>query len=101
MVLRQIFKCDEQEAEDVMYINWLMLILAGMTGLQAYDPNTKKWGQAHSQARFVILQVLLEGAKDLVDIKIQANKDDGKPDLLVSLNRFVRLSYSDRNLHGR
>lgn len=51
-----------------------------------YQPQTETWLQAHSQARFVILQVLLEAGQDLVSIK--ATKDEkGREDLLLSLDR--------------
>lgn len=72
-----------------MYVNWLSMVLSGLRGLENFNADTKKWNQAHSQARYVILRVLLEGAKELIDIKHVTNKEDGKPDLLVTVNRFV------------
>lgn len=47
----------EQPGDDIVYINWLNMVRAGVLGLQYYSPEAKKWGQAHMQARFVILQV--------------------------------------------
>jgi dipeptidyl-peptidase III len=49
---------------------------AGLTGLEFYTPETKEWRQAHMQARYVILRLLLE-AKD----------EAGKP--LLSLQQLV------------
>lgn len=77
----------------MLYVNWLMMVLLGLKGLETYNPAIEKWGQAHSQARFVILRVLLEEAKDLIDIQHVTNKEDGKPDLLISINRSVRSSF--------
>lgn len=42
--------------------------------------------QAHSQARYVILQVLLEAGEGLVSMTKYVDKD-GKDDLLLSLDR--------------
>lgn len=44
------------------------------------------YNQAHMNARYVILQVLLEAGDDLVTIK-ELTGDDGKPDLVVALDR--------------
>jgi len=42
---------------DVLYANWLSLCLAAVKGLELYNVKAKQWNQAHSQARFVILNV--------------------------------------------
>lgn len=42
--------------------------------------------QAHMQARFVILRVLLEAGKGLVGLK-EVTGADGKPDALITLDR--------------
>jgi len=46
--------------EDICYVSWLWMIRAGVLGLSAYDPAKNSWGQAHSQARYVIYRVLAE-----------------------------------------
>ena len=51
-----------------------------------YNPQTQVWMQAHSQARYVILQVLLDAGQDLVKVAKVTGKD-GKDDLLLTLNR--------------
>ncbi|OQR77211.1 dipeptidyl peptidase 3-like [Tropilaelaps mercedesae] len=83
----KVFKHEGQEANDLVYVNWFAMALSGLRGLENYNADTGKWGQAHSQARFVILRVLLEDAKGLIDIKTVTNKDDGKPDLFITLDR--------------
>ena len=45
------------EAGDVLYVSYLSMARAGLNALETYDPIKRKWGQAHSQARFSILQV--------------------------------------------
>ena len=38
---------------DIVYINWLLMARAGLTGLEFYTPETGGWRQAHMQARYV------------------------------------------------
>lgn len=59
---------DEQEANNVVYINWLMMARAGLVALEFYRPGAKTWGQAHMMARFAILQVMLEAGENFVTI---------------------------------
>ncbi|KAI8139800.1 peptidase family M49-domain-containing protein [Fennellomyces sp. T-0311] len=58
-----------QEAEDVVYIMYLNMARAGLTGLEYYDPEAKKWGQAHMQARYAIFNVLLKAGQGFVSIE--------------------------------
>ena len=45
---------DKKDAEDVQYITFLLMARAGLKALEFYDPVTKKHGQAHMQARYVV-----------------------------------------------
>lgn len=36
---------------DIVYTNWLLMVRAGLLGLEFYTPETKGWRQAHMQAR--------------------------------------------------
>jgi len=47
---------------------------AGLTALEFWDPATSKWGQAHMQARFAILQVFLRAGNDFV--KLEQTEDN-------------------------
>jgi len=71
--LLEIFGHKGQEAEDIFYINWLIMVRAGIRALEFYTPEHKKWGQAHMQARFVILRVLMNAGEGLVQIKRTAD----------------------------
>ncbi|KAM9301527.1 dipeptidyl peptidase 3 [Gastrophryne carolinensis] len=84
-VLR-IFGHEGQEAQDVLYVNWLNMVRAGLMGLEYYTPETGRWRQAHMQARFVILQVLLEAGENFVAIS-QKVGSDGRPDAEVTVDR--------------
>ncbi|MEQ2192740.1 bifunctional diacylglycerol diphosphate phosphatase/phosphatidate phosphatase [Xenoophorus captivus] len=77
-----IFGHDAQDAEDVVYINWLSMVRAGLLGLEFYTPESKSW----RQARFVILRVLLEAGEGLVGLE-EVTGQDGKPDARITLDR--------------
>lgn len=81
-----IFNIPAEDKEHVKYMLWLDMFFAGIKGLEMYQTKQGQWGQAHSQARFVILQVALEAGEGLVDVKEVVGKD-GLPDLLLSLDR--------------
>ncbi|KAM4617532.1 dipeptidyl peptidase 3 isoform 1-T2 [Discoglossus pictus] len=89
-VLR-IFGYESQEAQDVMYVNWLNMVRAGLMGLEFYTPETGRWRQAHMQARYVILRVLLEAGENFVTVT-QNEGADGRPDVQVALDREKILS---------
>ncbi|XP_017276869.1 dipeptidyl peptidase 3 [Kryptolebias marmoratus] len=81
-----IFGHEGLDAEDVVYINWLSMVRAGLLGLEFYTPESKSWRQAHMQARFVILRVLLEAGEGLVGLE-EVTGQDGKPDARITLDR--------------
>ncbi|XP_033735100.1 dipeptidyl peptidase 3-like [Pecten maximus] len=81
-----IFGHTDDDADDVIYINWLNMVRAGLLALEFYSPETGAWRQAHMQARFVILRVLLEAGNGLVTIK-HFTADDGSEDMVLKLDR--------------
>ncbi|XP_068115619.1 dipeptidyl peptidase 3 [Hyperolius riggenbachi] len=87
----KIFGHESQEAQDVLYVNWLNMVRAGLMGLEFYTPETGKWRQAHMQARFVILRVLLEAGEGFVTVTQKVGAD-GRPDAHVTLDRSKILS---------
>lgn len=67
---RRVFGFEGARAEDIAYANWLSLLHAGVAkALETYDPTSGSWLQAHSQARYVILRVLLEAGEGLVSVE--------------------------------
>ena len=53
----EIFGHSGAEAEDIKYVNWLSLLHAGLKGLEMFSTASGEWKQAHSQCRYVIMQV--------------------------------------------
>ena len=82
----EIFGHQGADAEDIKYANWVSMVLAGVKGLEMFSPTSGEWKQAHSQARFVIMQVMLEAGEDFLTVK-DVTGEDGKPDLLIVMNR--------------
>ncbi|KAI0383834.1 putative dipeptidylpeptidase III [Hypomontagnella monticulosa] len=71
-------------AGDVLYASYLSMARAGLTSLEMWDPKSRKWGQAHSQARFSILKCFLEAGDDFC--KLDYNGDD-LSNLTIKLDR--------------
>ncbi|KAL2845378.1 peptidase family M49-domain-containing protein [Aspergillus pseudodeflectus] len=80
------------EAGDVLFASYLSMARAGLVALEFWDPKTKKWGQAHMQARYSILRTFLDAGDDFV--KLSYTKED-LSDLEIRLDRSKILS------HGR
>lgn len=81
---KEILNIFSHENDDVSYVNWLSELRAGLMGLKYYHPETDKWGQAHMQARYVILKVCMEAGNDLINI-IHDENDENK--IYIKLNR--------------
>lgn len=73
---------NQTEIDSLIYATYFELILAGIESLKMYNPPGKKWLQAHSQANYVLLRVLLENAecRELISFKLLDINDtaDGK-----------------------
>lgn len=67
----------------MLYINWLLMVRAGLLALEFYDPATNNWGQAHMKARYAILRVLLKAGQSFVTITPKPDYSDA----VVQLDR--------------
>lgn len=72
------------EAGDVLYTAYLQMARAGVAALEFWDPKSRKWGQAHMQARFSILRTFLNAGVEFCELEWQ--KED-MSDLTIRLER--------------
>ena len=80
------------QAGDVLFVAYLQMARAGVAALEFWDPKSKKWGQAHMQARYSILRTFMDAGGNFCELK--ATKDD-MSDFEINLDRSKILS------HGR
>lgn len=80
------------KAGDVLYASYLSMARAGVVALEFWDPKSRKWGQAHMQARFSILRTFLDAGDDFTKLDY---KQDDLSDLTIRVDRSKILS------HGR
>lgn len=45
LVRRSIFGHEGEDAEEVVYVNWLNMVRAGLLGLEFHTPESKSWRQ--------------------------------------------------------
>lgn len=74
----------DSEAGDVLYTAYLLMARSGIAALETWDPQSHKWGQAHSQARYSILKCFLDAGSDFC--KLNYSKDD-LSDLTIRIDR--------------
>ena len=73
-----------RKSGDVLYASYLSMARAGIAAVEYWDPKSRKWGQAHMQARFSILKTFLEAGDGFC--QLDYSKDD-LSDLTVKLDR--------------
>lgn len=71
-------------AGDVLYTAYLQMARAGIAALEFWDPKSRKWGQAHMQARFSILRTFLNAGVEFCQLEWE--KED-LSDLTIRLER--------------
>ncbi|VEU19951.1 DEKNAAC100712 [Brettanomyces naardenensis] len=68
--LLKIFGYNTKEEQDrVIYVSYLSMCRAGLLALEFYDPENKKWGQPHCQARYAIMKTYLNAGKGLLEFE--------------------------------
>jgi len=72
------------EAGDILYAAYLSMARAGIAALEFWDPKSRKWGQAHMQARFSILRTFLNAGVEFCELEW---KDESLDDLTIRLER--------------
>ena len=82
----------QSTAGDVLYVSYLSMARAGLAALEFWDPKSRKWGQAHMQARFAILQVFLEAGSDFVALSPNIESAEDLSNLVVRVDRGKILS---------
>lgn len=85
------------KAGDVLYTSYLSMARAGVVAVEFWDPKSRKWGQAHMQARFSILKTFLDAGEGftLLDYK----KDD-LSDLTIKLDKEKILTVGRKAVEG-
>ncbi len=81
------------KAGEVLYASYLSMARAGVVALEFWDPKSRKWGQAHMQARFSILRAFLDAGNDFCKLDYSDSQD--LSDLTIKLDKNKILS------HGR
>ncbi|KZM27802.1 Dipeptidyl-peptidase III [Ascochyta rabiei] len=74
----------KSKAGDVLYTAYLSMARAGIVALEFWDPKSRKWGQAHMQARFSILRTFLNAGVEFCELEW---KEDDLSDLTIRLER--------------
>ncbi|KAH7130666.1 peptidase family M49-domain-containing protein [Dendryphion nanum] len=77
------------EAGDVLYAAYLSMARAGIAALEFWDPKSRKWGQAHMQARFSILRTFLNAGVEFAELE---HSTDDLSDLTIRLERSKIIS---------
>ncbi len=87
-------------AGDVLYAAYLSMARAGVAALEYWDPKSRKWGQAHMQARFSILRTFLHAGcefasldyneKDASDLTIKIDRGRILTDGRLAVEKYLR-----------
>ncbi|KAL8661151.1 MAG: hypothetical protein Q9202_005866 [Teloschistes flavicans] len=81
-------------AGDVLYAGYLSMARAGVAAVEYWDPQTRKWGQAHMQARFSILKTFVDAGEGFCTLDHRT--PDDLSDLSVRLDRGKILTVGRR-----
>ena len=79
-----LFGIEESEVPTMLWTNVMNQLRKGVLGLTLYNPETKKWGQAHTNGAWVITQFIYQNQKTEI---IKFEFDEAKGDFLIHLNQ--------------
>jgi dipeptidyl-peptidase III len=85
------------KAGDVLFVAYLQMARAGIAALEYWDPKSKKWGQAHMQARYSILKTFLSAGGGFCELR--SHKSDLR-DLEIFVDRSKILSHGRPAVEG-
>jgi dipeptidyl-peptidase-3 len=77
------------DAGDVLFVAYLQMARAGVAALEFWDPKSRKWGQAHMQARYSILKCFLSAGPEFCKLDY---KEGELSEMTVFLERSTILS---------
>jgi len=55
-----IFGFEDSDIDTLLWVNLMNQLRKGILGLQLYNAETKKWGQAHTQGAYVLTQYIYQ-----------------------------------------
>lgn len=88
------------EAADILYVSYLSMARAGIASLEFWDPSSRKWGQAHMQARFSLLRTFLDAGGDFCSLH-PVDKHGAPTTVPEAEDITVRIDRSKILSHGR
>lgn len=77
------------KAGDILYAAYLSMAKAGVAALEFWDPKSRRWGQAHMQARYSILKTFLSAGEEFASLDY--SKED-LSDLTIKIERTKIIS---------
>jgi dipeptidyl-peptidase III len=83
-------------AGDVLYASYISMMRAGIVALEFWDPKSRKWGQAHMQARFSILRTFLDAGTEFASLEY---KEEDLSDLTIRIERSRILDLGRRAMN--
>jgi len=84
--VHQIFEFNENLYKDIIYSIWLVFIRKAVLGLNLYNDEVKRWGQAHTQGAWIFVQYLLENQVEGQEI-LTINLEEDKKNFTINLNK--------------
>jgi dipeptidyl-peptidase III len=84
--VHEIFQLDENSYKDIIYAIWLLYIRKGVLGLNLYNTEVKRWGQAHTQGAWIFVQFLLDNQMEGQEI-LTVTMNEEKNDFSINLNK--------------